>query len=58
MLSYEAICWLAEIGFSERTHDERLVLIEAAKIAYPNLNPNDPDMDLIEDMNNALTEGS
>lgn len=35
LLSLKALAWLKSINYSEKTHEERLVLIEAAKIAYP-----------------------
>ena len=35
MLSKEAISWLNSIGFRKRPHEDRLVLIKAAKIIYP-----------------------
>lgn len=36
LLSAEAIQWLKSIGYEDKNHDERMALIKAAKIAYPN----------------------
>ena len=35
MLSKEAISWLNSVKFRKRPHEERLVLIKAAKILHP-----------------------
>lgn len=35
LLTLEALEWLASIKYSEKTHEERLILIKAARIAYP-----------------------
>lgn len=35
LLSLEAIEWLTTIGYDKKTHEERMILIEAARIAYP-----------------------
>lgn len=36
MLSEKALEWLNQINYFNRTHEERMVLIKAAKILYPN----------------------
>lgn len=36
LLSVGALNWLKSVGYGWRTHDERLILIKAAKILYPN----------------------
>lgn len=36
LLSLEAIAWLKNIGYTDKTHEERMILIKAAKILYPN----------------------
>ena len=42
MLSEEAIKWLESVDYKSKTHEERMKLIEAAKIAYPYVaNPED-----------------
>lgn len=35
MLSLEAIKWLKSINYANRTHEERMILIRAAKILFP-----------------------
>ena len=35
LLSLKAIAWLKSIGYANKTHEERMVLIKAAKILYP-----------------------
>lgn len=35
MLSEKALKWLKEINYFNRTHEERMILIKAAKILYP-----------------------
>ena len=36
MLSDEALIWLQSIGWIDFTHEERMILLQAAKILYPN----------------------
>lgn len=36
MLSTEALKWLKSVNYESKTHEERMKLIEAAHIAYPN----------------------
>lgn len=36
LLSMEAIEWLSSIGYDTLSHDDRMAVIKAAKIAYPN----------------------
>ena len=36
LLSINALNWLKSIDYGAKTHDERMILISAAKIAYPN----------------------
>lgn len=36
LLSMEAIEWLHRIGYGALSHSERMAVIKAAKIAYPN----------------------
>lgn len=36
LLSAEAIQWLYSVDYSKKSHEERMALIKAAKIAYPN----------------------
>lgn len=35
LLSLTALGWLKSVNYSAKTHDERMILINAAKIAYP-----------------------
>ena len=35
LLSFTALGWLKSINYSAKTHEERMILIDAAKIAYP-----------------------
>ena len=35
MLSKDAIRWLNSVKFRKRPHEERLILIKAAKILFP-----------------------
>ena len=35
MLSEKAIEWLNSVDYWLKTHEERIILIKAAKIAYP-----------------------
>ena len=35
LLSEEALKWLSSVSYCEKTHEERMVLISAARIAYP-----------------------
>ena len=35
LLSLEALAWLKSIDYAKKTHEERMVLIKAAKILYP-----------------------
>lgn len=37
LLSMEAIQWLHSVNYGEKSHEERMMLIKAAKIAYPNV---------------------
>lgn len=41
LLSFDALQWLMSVGYGQKTHEERMVLIKAAKIAYPNENEQD-----------------
>ena len=36
MLSEAALIWLHSIDWKKFTHEERMILLQAAKIAYPN----------------------
>lgn len=36
LLSKSALRWLKSVGYCNKNHDERMALIAAAKIAYPN----------------------
>lgn len=36
LLSIEVLMWLKSVDYTHRTHEERLVLIKAAKILFPN----------------------
>lgn len=38
MLSKEALKWLESINYQQFTHEERIILLKAAMIAYPNNN--------------------
>ena len=35
MLSFEALEWLKSVDYANRNHDERMILIKAAKILFP-----------------------
>lgn len=35
LLSVEALMWLKSVDYTHRTHEERLTLIAAAKILFP-----------------------
>ena len=35
MLSMQALEWLNSVDYSNKSHEERMALIKAAKIAYP-----------------------
>lgn len=35
MLSIKALRWLKEVNYKDKSHEERMILIKAAKIAYP-----------------------
>ena len=43
MLSKEAISWLNSVKFRKRPHEERLILIKAAKILFPEKCEEDDD---------------
>ena len=36
LLSIEALRWLKSVDYTRRTHEERITLIKAAKILFPN----------------------
>ena len=36
LLSIEALKWLTSVDFTHRNHEERMTLIAAAKILFPN----------------------
>lgn len=38
MLSKDALKWLESIQYEKFTHEERIILLKAAMIAYPNNN--------------------
>ena len=38
MLSKEALKWLEFINYQKFNHDQRIILLKAAMIAYPNNN--------------------
>lgn len=38
MLSKEALKWLESINYQKFNHDQRIILLKAAMIAYPNNN--------------------
>ena len=35
MLSFEALEWLKSVEYGKRSHEERMALIEAARILFP-----------------------
>lgn len=35
LLSVEALMWLKSVDYTHKTHEERMVLIAAAKILFP-----------------------
>lgn len=35
MLSFEALKWLKSIEYSKKSHEERMILIKAARILFP-----------------------
>ena len=35
LLSLEALNWLVSVNYGSKSHEERMILIKAAKIAYP-----------------------
>lgn len=35
LLSLEALQWLTNIDYVHKNHEERMILIKAARIAYP-----------------------
>ena len=35
LLSIKALMWLKSVSYSEKSHEERMLLIDAARIAYP-----------------------
>lgn len=35
LLSMKALQWLKSVNYGEKSHEERMILIKAAKIAYP-----------------------
>ena len=35
LLSMEALIWLKSIDYTHKSHEERMILIDAARIAYP-----------------------
>ena len=37
LLSVKAVEWLKSVHYSEKPHDQRMTLIKAAIIAYPNV---------------------
>ena len=43
LLSIEALKWLKSVDYTHRTHEERLILIKAAKILFPNNEEGDDD---------------
>ena len=43
LLSKDALAWLKEVRYGERSHEERMVLIKAAKILFPDECPEDDD---------------
>ena len=36
LLSLKALAWLKSIDYARKTHEERIILIKAAKILFPN----------------------
>lgn len=42
LLSMEALKWLKSVDYNNKSHEERMALIAAAKIAYPNKEEADP----------------
>ena len=36
LLSLEALAWLKSVDYKNRNHEERMILIKAAKILFPN----------------------
>ena len=47
LLSLEALKWLESINYSEKTHKERLILIKAARIAYPDPTDNQSEEEIL-----------
>ena len=35
MLSIKGLKWLQSVNYDDKTHEERWILLKAAKIAYP-----------------------
>lgn len=35
LLSMEALLWLKSVDYTNKNHEDRMLLIKAAKIAYP-----------------------
>lgn len=35
LLSLEALAWLKSVDYASKPHDERMILIKAAKILFP-----------------------
>lgn len=35
LLSLEALEWLKSVDYTNRTHEERMILLKAAKILFP-----------------------
>lgn len=48
LLSQEALRWLKSVNYSNRTHEERMALIDAAEILYPNTDDDDDELGKIK----------
>lgn len=47
MLSLEALYWLKSVGYGKYGHEERMILIKAAKILYPSSDEDDGENEQI-----------
>ena len=43
MLSLEALAWLKSVGYGSYGHEDRMILIKAAKILFPSDDADDTD---------------
>lgn len=47
LLTLEALKWLESINYNEKTHKERIILIQAARIAYPDTTDNQSEEEIL-----------